>query len=355
MAHPAAPDITRRKADHLNIAASGAGSFARSSLLENVQLVHMALPELSLDDVSLSTTLLGRKLAAPLMIAGITGGTKEGQTINRTLAAIAEKLGLAFGLGSLRPMLDRPALSATFQVRKAAPSVFLFGNLGLAQLTQMKTRDVASALECVGADALCVHLNAGQELAQPGGDRDFRGGLATIRRLCADLGRPIMVKETGCGISPAVARTLADAGVPAIDVSGAGGTSWIGIEALRARGEQAARGRELREWGIPTAACVGWLAAAGVRAEIVASGGVRTGLDAARALALGARVVAMAQPVLAALREDGAKGATAYLAGIIDGLRLVCLLVGQKNVADLARAPRVITGELASWLAQRPV
>ena len=354
MAHPAPTDIARRKADHIKIAASGAGDFARSNLLECVQLVHMALPELTLDEIDLSTTLLGRKLAAPLMIAGMTGGTKEGQTINRTLAAIAEKLGIAFGLGSLRPMLDRPALAATFQVRNAAPSVFLFGNLGLAQLNQMKTRDVAAALDSVGADALCVHLNVGQELAQPGGDRDFRGSLATIRRLCTDLGRPLMVKETGCGISPAVARALQDAGVPAIDVSGAGGTSWIGIEALRAHGEQAARGRELREWGIPTAACVGWLAAAGLRAEIVASGGVRTGLDAARALALGARVVALAQPVLAALREHGEKGATATLAGIIDGLRRICLLVGQKDVADLARAPRVITGELAAWLAQRP-
>jgi len=354
MAHPASTDIARRKADHIKIAASGAGSFARSNLLECVQLVHVALPELTLDEISLSTTLLGRPLAAPLMIAGMTGGTKEGAIINRTLAAIAEELGIAFGLGSLRPMLDRPSLAATFQVRKVAPSVFLFANLGLAQLRQMKPGAVAAAMDRVAADALCIHLNAGQELAQPGGDRDFRGGLATIRGLCADLGRPLLVKETGCGISPTVARALEDAGVAAIDVSGAGGTSWIGIEALRARGEEAARGRELREWGIPTAACVGWLAASGLRAEIVASGGVRTGLHAAQALALGARVVALAQPALAALREHGEKGATAYLAGIIDSLRRICLLVGQKNVAELARAPRVITGELAAWLAQRP-
>ena len=354
MPRSASTDIARRKTDHLHIAASGAGRFARSSLLECVQLIHAALPELTLDEVDVSTSLLGRRLAAPLMIAGMTGGTREGAAINRMLAATAEKLGIAFGLGSLRPMLDRPELAATFQVRRVAPSVFLFANLGLAQLRQMKTGAVADAMDRVAADALCIHLNAGQELAQPGGDRDFRGGLATIRRLCAELGRPLLVKETGCGISPWVAHALEEVGVAAIDVSGAGGTSWIAIESLRARGQQAARGRELREWGIPTAASVGWLASSGLRAEIVASGGVRTGLDAARALALGAKAVALAQPALAASGKGGERGATAYLSGVIDGLRRVCLLSGQRNVADLARAPRVITGELGAWLAQRP-
>jgi isopentenyl-diphosphate Delta-isomerase len=347
-------DIARRKTDHLHIAASGAGNFARSTLLECVQLVHVALPELALDEIDLSTTVLGHRLAAPLMIAGMTGGTQEGAIINRILAATAEKLGIAFGLGSLRPMLEHPKLASTFQVRRVAPSVFLFANLGLIQVRQMKTGSVVEAMDRVAADALCLHLNAGQELAQPGGDRDFRDGLLTIRRLVAELGRPLLVKETGCGIAPSVARALEDAGVAAVDVSGAGGTSWIGIEAVRARGEQALRGRELREWGIPTAACVGWLAALGLRPEIIASGGIRTGLDAARALALGARAVALAQPALTAVRKGGARGALAYLSGVIEGLRMVCLLVGRRKADELARVPRVITGELGSWLAQGP-
>jgi isopentenyl-diphosphate delta-isomerase len=301
MTAPALTDIARRKADHLHIAASGAGRFARSTLLECVQLVHTALPELALDEINLSTTLLGRRLAAPLMIAGMTGGTKEGAAINRTLAAAAEKLGLAFGLGSLRPMLDRPALAATFQVRKVAPSVFLFANLGLAQLRQMKTGAVAvDAMDRVAADALCIHLNAGQELAQPGGDRDFRDGVATIRRLCADLGRPLDGQRNRL-------RYFAVGGArPGRCWRGRHRCVWRGRHVVDrhrvlARARRAgARGRELREWGIPTAASVGWLAASGLRAEIVASGGVRTGLDAARALALGARAVALAQPVLAA-------------------------------------------------------
>ena len=347
-------DIARRKTDHLHIAASGGGDFSRSTLLECVQLVHVALPELALDEVDLSTSLLGHRLAAPLMIAGMTGGTEEGATINRILAATAEKLGLAFGLGSLRPMLDRPKLASTYHVRGVAPSVFLFANLGLVQARQMKTGSVVEAMDRVAADALCIHLNAGQELAQPGGDRDFRDGLLTIRRLATELGRPLVIKETGCGIAPSVARALEDAGVAAIDVSGAGGTSWIGIEAVRARGEQALRGRELRDWGIPTAACVGWLARLGLRPAVIASGGIRTGLDAARALALGAQVVAVAQPALVATRDGGARGALAYLSGVIEGLRMVCLLVGCRKPDDLARAPRVITGELSSWLAQGP-
>jgi isopentenyl-diphosphate delta-isomerase len=284
----------------------------------------------------------------------MTGGTREGRTINRALATAAQSLGIAFGLGSQRPMLDRPELAATYEVRDVAPDVLLLGNFGVVQLASMETRAVASALQRVGADALAVHLNVGQELAQPGGDSDFRQSLATIRRLTKELGKPVIVKETGCGISPAVARSLDKSGVAAVDVSGAGGTSWIAIEALRAKGLQATRGALFHEWGIPTAACVGWLAQAKVRADVVASGGIRTGLDVARAMALGARVVGLAQPVLAAASKGGAAGATRFLTSVIDGLRTACMLSGVARASDLATAPKVITGELRDWLAQCP-
>jgi isopentenyl-diphosphate delta-isomerase len=349
-----ATDIAKRKADHIQIARSGAGAYHRSTLLENVHFVHTALPEQAFGDVDLRTTLLGHPLAAPILITGMTGGTREGRAINRALATAAQTLGIAFGLGSQRPMLDKPELASTYDVRDVAPDILILANLGVVQLGALKTRAITAAIDRVGADALAIHLNVGQELAQPGGDTDFRKCLATIERVAAELGRPIVVKETGCGISPMVARLLDQAGVAAIDVSGAGGTSWIAIESLRAKGEQAARGEIFREWGIPTAACLGWLAPSDLRAELIASGGIRTGLDVARAMALGARVVGLAQPVLAAASQGGAEGATRFLASVIDGLRTACMLAGVRRASDLAQAPKVITGELRDWLAQNP-
>ncbi|HEY4188660.1 MAG TPA: type 2 isopentenyl-diphosphate Delta-isomerase [Polyangia bacterium] len=347
-------DISQRKADHLAIAASGEADFHRRTLLDDVHLIHTALPERAVAEIDLSTSLFGRTFRAPLMVTGMTGGTEEAREINRALAAAAETTGIPFGLGSQRAMVERPETTRTYEIRDAAPEVFLCANLGVVQLARMTTPAVREVLHRVSADALCVHLNPAQELAQPGGDRDFRGALDAIRRVTGELGLPVMVKETGCGISPAVARLLHEAGVRSIDIAGAGGTSWTAVESHRAKGDARELARDLWDWGIPTAPAVAWAATAAPQLEIVASGGIRSGIDAARALALGARAAGVAQPALRAVREGGKQGAVTFLARLADGVRAAALLSGVGRASDLARAPRVIAGELREWLSQRP-
>ncbi|MFH0901853.1 MAG: type 2 isopentenyl-diphosphate Delta-isomerase, partial [Pseudomonadota bacterium] len=251
--------IARRKADHLSLAASEQSSFRKTStLFENVLLVHQALPERSLDEIGLETVVAGHRLAAPLVIAGMTGGTPEAQTLNRDLAIVAEELGIGFGLGSQRPMVLEPGLLSTYQVRDVAPKVFLLGNIGAVQARELGVAGVRELVAKVAANAVCVHVNPAMELVQQGGDHDFRGLVAAIGSLASNLDVPVIVKETGCGLSPESARCLRDAGVRAVDVGGAGGTSWVGIETLRAADGSSARslGEQLWDWGVPTAVSV---------------------------------------------------------------------------------------------------
>lgn len=345
------PSIPKRKADHLALCATNEVEFReKSTLLDDVRLVHAALPEMSVEDVDPSIELFGKRLRAPVVIAGMTGGTPEAAALNRDLARAAEHLGLAFGLGSQRAMVVHPEQAWTYRVREVAPSVLLFGNIGMVQARRMSTAAIREMLDTVGADALCVHLNPAMELVQPGGDRDFRGGLETLGRLARELGRPVIAKETGCGISRAVGRALVDAGVAGIDVSGAGGTSWVAVETRRAEGAARSLGEEFWDWGIPTGASVALCADLGV--PIIATGGMRSGLDVARAIALGASAGGLAAPALRAQRSGGYEGAVALLERVVASLRTAMLLTGSRTVADLRRAPRVVTGELRLWLEQ---
>jgi isopentenyl-diphosphate delta-isomerase len=343
--------ISKRKNDHLDLAAHGNVGFRKkTTLFECVELVHDALPELSLDEVDLSVRILGRTLKAPLVLAGMTGGTDRAGQINRELAGIAEERGYGFGLGSQRPILKDPASAATYRVRDVAPSVLLLGNIGAVQAASMTTAAVADLVSAVGADALCVHLNPAMEVVQSEGDRDFRGIEATYRRLSSELGCPVVAKETGCGISAGVARRLAASGVRDIDISGAGGTSWVGVETERANAEDRPLGQAFWDWGIPTAASLVCVAPSRFR-TVIATGGIATGLDAARALVLGAHAVGIARPVLQALENGGRDGALAFLAGIERELRTALLLIGARNVTAAHHAPRLLTGELREWQA----
>ena len=344
--------IGSRKSDHIDLAATGDVGFRRTStLFECVKLVHQALPELAMDEIDVSLTLFGKRLAAPIVIASMTGGAPRAGDINRELASIAEQRGYAFGLGSQRAMHVNAGTRDTYMVREAAPGALVLGNLGIVQARRMSTREIDALVREVGADALFIHLNPAMEIVQPEGDRDFSGGIATLKRLATELEFPIVVKETGCGLSLRVARELKSVGIRHVDVSGAGGTSWVAVEMHRASAQKKALGEAFREWGIPTAASVAWMAEAGLE-TILATGGISTGIDVAKAIALGATAAGVARPVLKALVSGGRAAAEALLDQIEAELRAAMLLVGAGSLAALRSAPRVIVGELGDWIEQ---
>ena len=342
-------DIEQRKADHLDLCATDEVAFRqRTTLLECVRLVHQALPETTFDSIDTRVRLLGKELRAPLLIAAMTGGHDRAAEINQALASIADELGYAFGLGSQRAMQKRPETSWTYQVRERAPNVLLLGNVGVVQARDLPTETISRMLSDVGADALCMHMNPAMELVQPGGDRDFTRGLQTFRRLWSELEVPVIAKETGNGISREVAAQLRAIGIRYADTSGAGGTSWVGVETLRAEGDGQALGEALWDWGIPTAASVRYCVEAGM--TTIATGGIRTGMDAARAIALGASCAGIARHVYQAFLGGGVEGARTFLLRIERELRSVMLLCGATTIEDLQQAPRVVTGELRDWI-----
>lgn len=345
-----ADPIQQRKTDHLDLCATDAVAFrGQTTLLEHVRLVHQSLPDLHADDLDLSVTLLGKTLRAPIVIAGMTGGTDRAGRVNHGLAAIAERRGYGFGLGSQRAMQKVPETASSYAVREHAPTALVMGNVGVVQAAQQDTETLAKLVADIGADALCLHMNPAMELVQPEGDRDFRGGTETFARLVRELPVPVVAKETGNGVSLQTAAKLHEAGVRTVDVSGAGGTSWVGVETLRAEGQRRALGELLWDWGVPTAAAVHYAHTVGH--DVIATGGIRTGVDIARAIALGATAGGIARQVFMAFEEGGSEGAEAFLAQVEAELRAVMLLCGARTVAELRRAPRVITGDLRDWMA----
>lgn len=300
--------------------------------LERYRLPYNALTQTDLASIELAADFLGTRLRAPVLIGPMTGGAELSGTINRNLAEAAQQLGIGMMLGSQRIMLDNRSASASFRVRDVAPDVLLIGNIGLTQLTPMVVPTLVEALDQVNANAIAVHTNPLQEAMQHKGDTDFSGSIGRLRDIAGTIGYPVILKEVGHGIGAAAAAELSDAAIAAVDVAGAGGTSWARVEQFVRYGE--IRYPALAEWGIPTAQALLEVRSALPDVPLVASGGIRTGMDAAKALALGADVVSVARPLLAPAIKSPAAVAD-WLQRFIDEL-LICLHgCGAANLAEL--------------------
>ncbi|HWQ36435.1 MAG TPA: type 2 isopentenyl-diphosphate Delta-isomerase [Blastocatellia bacterium] len=344
--------IAERKRSHFELCAHQAVEFRhKTTWFEDVELVHQPLTETALDDIDLSVEVMGRRLKYPVIITGMSGGTEETGRFNREMAALAERMGIGFGVGSQRVMLRQPQIRETFQVRDVAPNVLLFGNIGIAQARELGSCELTGLMQDIQADALCLHLNTAMEIIQENGDHDFRGSLSAVARAVDALGAArVVVKETGCGFARETGARLAAAGVEWVDVSGAGGTSWVGVETLRNRALRHL-GEAFWDWGIPTAASVCELR--GLSLSLIASGGIRNGLQAAKALALGARLTGIALPVMRAWVQGGIDGAEAFLRAFCAELRVALMLCGCARLDDLTPQCAVISGRLLDWITQR--
>jgi len=296
-----------RKADHLRICLEENVEFPKlTSGLENYRFTHCCLPELALEEIDLSTTFLGKSLGSPILISSMTGGTSQAQEINSRLAIIAQTYRLAMGVGSQRIALESPELSETFAIRHLAPDALLLANLGAVQLNYTYGIDQClKAVEILEADALILHLNPLQECIQTGGNTNFKGLIDKIAIVCDNIQVPVIVKEVGNGISAGIASSLLEAGVSAIDVAGAGGTSWARVESERSTNSLGKRlGETFADWGIPTAECLVQIHALYPDLPLIASGGLRNGLDIAKCLALGAVLGGLAKPFLEAASQS---------------------------------------------------
>lgn len=329
--------VRDRKAEHLELAQQSRMQMGGQHF-DDWQLPHCALPELDFDEIDTSVVFLGRRLQAPLLISCMTGGTAEARRINRNLARAAEAAGVAMGVGSQRAALEDPSLAETFCVRDLAPDVPLLANLGAVQLNYgFGPDECRRAVEMLDADALVLHVNALQEAIQPEGQRNFAGLLHKIARVVEALDVPVIVKEVGCGISAEVARRLLEAGVRIIDVAGSGGTSWARIEGVRA--EDPDLGDLFADWGIPTPVAI--LRLREIEGlTVIGSGGVRTGVDVAKAIAAGAHLAGLAQSFLMVAAESAAR-VLERSARVVKELKVCMFCTGARDLEALRRVPLV--------------
>ncbi|WP_296848236.1 type 2 isopentenyl-diphosphate Delta-isomerase [uncultured Methanobrevibacter sp.] len=339
--------ISNRKLEHLLICKNYDVEFKdKTTGFEDIELVHNALPEVDKNEIDLSTSVFGKKLDSPLFITAITGGHPASKDINKQLAIAAEQNNIALGVGSQRAACEHPELADTYSVvRENAPDCLLVGNIGAPQLNLSN-----KAVEILDADILAIHLNPLQESIQPEGDLDARGYLDLISKITDLVDIPVMAKETGCGISAETAKQLADAGVSFIDVEGAGGTSWAAVETYRS--DDKYYGELFWDWGIPTAISTAEVVNT-VDVPVISSGGIRTGLEAAKAIALGADSVGMALPFLK--KSISQEDLNQFIKKFNDSLRIAMFLVGANNIEELKQSKLVISGKTKQWLEDRGI
>lgn len=340
--------ITGRKARHIDICLHEESVQGSGNDFDQIGLVHQAAPELDCNQLNLQTDFLGYPCDYPIFISCMTGGSDEGFRVNRNLARAAGKRRIPVGLGSIRVLYHHPELFEQFHIKPLAGEAPVMANLGGVQVRDLPHDWIEEILGRLEVQALAVHLNPGQELFQEGGDRDFRGVLDAFERLTRRLELPVIVKETGFGINPHLARELVSRGAAAIDVAGAGGTNWLLVESIR--GRESAEGELYRDWGIPTAAAVAALH--DLPAEVYASGGVRDATEIAKALALGADFVGMALPFIRAESEGGVEGTLQFLDGTLELLRRAMTLVGATDIEKLRRVPLILEPGFLDKVAQ---
>jgi isopentenyl-diphosphate Delta-isomerase len=298
-----------------------------------MRFFHNALPEIAMTDVDPSAHFLGHRVPVPFFISCMTGGSEGGFRINRELAAAAQELGIPVGLGSMRVLMKNPELFPHFHIKPAAADVPVLANIGAVHVRDIDHAELLDLAQRLEVQSLVVHLNPGQELFQPEGDRDFRGVTEAIGRLCDRSPLPVIVKETGFGILPSQARELLDAGAAYVDIAGAGGTNWISVESYRLPEEERTAAAEFEDWGTPTA--VNLAAFRGEQSRLLASGGLRTGVEAAKAVALGAELVGFALPVARAAAAGGAQAVVDWFRAVERSFRAVMLLTGSRTLAEL--------------------
>ena len=349
--------IGTRKKDHIDIVLKKNVSHGKKTSgledvtvkgFEDVELNYSTLPEMDLDEVNLSTTFLKKKFSAPVFVSGMVGGIERAKGINKRVARALQNLELGMGVGSQRAMIKNPKTRNTYDVRDVAPDIFVSGNVGVAQLKEYDIDVLENMVADIGADALAIHVNAAQEAVQPEGDVDFSGLIKEINRVSKKLSKPVYVKEVGHGFSLDVAKKLAKTSIKAIDVQGVGGTSWTAIEGFRGNPEIA---KTYWNFGIPTAVSV-YACRKAFKGQIIASGGIRNGLDIVKGIILGADLGGLASPIIKADARGGTTAVEKELEKIIHEIKIGCYLLGCKNIKQLKKKKPVIVGKTRDWIEQ---